>query len=155
VVVAIRYESYYLNVMAGPKREWHFKKRSGARMDAEALKRGAGAARTGAATATRPTPVVCAARPIGTEYDALPRQLKSVAKYVEQHRARVNGRPYRDIAVHCGVQPSAVVRFAQRFGYPGFSAMQAVFRHDYTEQASPLASYQQRSGPSSPPSAIR
>ena len=28
VVVPYGYESYYLNVMAGPKREWHFKQRS-------------------------------------------------------------------------------------------------------------------------------
>jgi DNA-binding MurR/RpiR family transcriptional regulator len=113
-------------------------------MDAEALKRGTGAARTGAKPATRPTPVVALLARIGAEYDALPRQLKSVAKYVEQHRARVMVDRIGDIAAHCGVQPSAVVRFAQRFGYPGFSAMQAVFRHDYAEQASPLATYQQR-----------
>ena len=42
------------------------------------------------------------------------------------------------------MQPSAVVRFAQRFGFAGFSAMQAVFRDDYAEQASPLLTYQQR-----------
>jgi DNA-binding MurR/RpiR family transcriptional regulator len=49
-----------------------------------------------------------------------------------------------EIAQRCGVQPSAVVRFAQRFGYPGFSAMQAVFRADYAGRATPPASYQQR-----------
>jgi DNA-binding MurR/RpiR family transcriptional regulator len=37
-----------------------------------------------------------------------------------------------------------VVRFAQRFGYSGFSEMQAVFRHDYTEGVTPARSYQQR-----------
>ena len=34
VVVPYGYESYYLNVMAGPRREWHFKNDPGARMDA-------------------------------------------------------------------------------------------------------------------------
>jgi DNA-binding MurR/RpiR family transcriptional regulator len=42
------------------------------------------------------------------------------------------------------VHPSAVVRFAQRFGYSGFSEMQAVFRNDYTEAVTPARSYQQR-----------
>jgi DNA-binding MurR/RpiR family transcriptional regulator len=48
------------------------------------------------------------------------------------------------IARHCGVQPSAVVRFAQRFGYAGFSAMQTVFRADYAARAVPQPSYQAR-----------
>ena len=113
-------------------------------MDAEALKRGAVPARGGTKATSRPTPVATLLARIAVEYDALPRQLKSVAKYVEQHRARVMVDRIGDIALSCCVQPSAVVRFAQRFGYSGFSAMQAVFRHDYAEQASPLASYQQR-----------
>jgi DNA-binding MurR/RpiR family transcriptional regulator len=41
------------------------------------------------------------------------------------------------------VHPSAVVRFAQRFGFSGFSDLQAVFRQAYTGQSSPQ-SYQQR-----------
>jgi DNA-binding MurR/RpiR family transcriptional regulator len=81
---------------------------------------------------------------IADEYDSLPRQLKSVANYIEQHRASVMVDRAIDIAGRCGVQPSAVVRFAQRFGFSGFSAMQAVFRQAYTEQASPMQSYQQR-----------
>jgi DNA-binding MurR/RpiR family transcriptional regulator len=121
-------------------------------MDAEALKRAAlaprataRAARDGAvAVASRSTPVEALLARIAAEYEALPRQLKSVAKYVEQHRASLMVDRTGDIAARCGVQPSAVVRFAQRFGFPGFSAMQAVFRHDYAEQASPLLSYQQR-----------
>jgi DNA-binding MurR/RpiR family transcriptional regulator len=70
--------------------------------------------------------------------------LKSVAKYVEQHRASLMVDRVGDIAERCGVQPSAIVRFAQRFGYSGFSAMQAVFRHDYHEQSNPLSSYHER-----------
>jgi DNA-binding MurR/RpiR family transcriptional regulator len=81
---------------------------------------------------------------IAAHYDELPRQLKRVAKYVEEHRASLMVDRTGDIAARCGVQPSAVVRFAQRFGYSGFTAMQAVFRHDYHEQASPLSTYHQR-----------
>lgn len=81
---------------------------------------------------------------VATDYEALPRQLKSVARYVEQHRARVMVDRIGDVARECAVQPSAVVRFAQRFGYAGFSAMQAVFRDDYTQQAAASTTYQQR-----------
>ena len=81
---------------------------------------------------------------IATHYDALPRQLKRVAKYVDEHRASVMVDRTSEIATRCGVQPSAVVRFAQRFGYSGFSGMQTVFREAYQAQASPLSTYQQR-----------
>ena len=81
---------------------------------------------------------------VATDFEALPRQLKSVARYVEQHRARVMVDRIGDVARECAVQPSAVVRFAQRFGYAGFSAMQAVFRDDYTQQAAASTTYQQR-----------
>jgi DNA-binding MurR/RpiR family transcriptional regulator len=81
---------------------------------------------------------------IAAEYEALPRQLKNVASYVEQHRANLMVDRATDIAARCAVQPSAVVRFAQRFGFSGFSEMQGVFRQAYTEQTSPTASYQER-----------
>jgi DNA-binding MurR/RpiR family transcriptional regulator len=81
---------------------------------------------------------------ITDEYDSLSRQLKSIATYVEQHRSSLMVDRTSDIAKHCGVQPSAVVRFAQRFGFKGFSEMQALFRQAYTEQANPTQNYQQR-----------
>jgi DNA-binding MurR/RpiR family transcriptional regulator len=81
---------------------------------------------------------------VAASYDELPRQLKSVARYVERHRARVMVDRIGDVARECAVQPSAVVRFAQRFGYPGFSALQAVFREDYTREAAAATTYQQR-----------
>jgi len=65
-------------------------------------------------------------------YDALPRQLKRVAAYVEQHRSNVMMDRTSDIASACGVHPSAVVRFAQRFGFSGFSDLQTMFRQAYT-----------------------
>jgi len=76
-------------------------------------------------------------------YDSLPRQLKSVATYIEQHRSSVMMDRTSDIAAACGVHPSAVVRFAQRFGFSGFSDLQAVFRQAYTG-GSASQSYQQR-----------
>ena len=71
---------------------------------------------------------------IAENYESLPRQLKSVATYLEQHRSSVMVDRTSDIAASCGVHPSAVVRFAQRFGFSGFSHMQAGFRQAYTGQ---------------------
>ncbi|MEZ2351383.1 MurR/RpiR family transcriptional regulator [Caballeronia sp. RCC_10] len=76
-------------------------------------------------------------------YDSLPRQLKSVATYIEQHRPSVMMDRTSDIAASCGVHPSAVVRFAQRFGFSGFSDLQAVFRQAYAG-GNASQSYQQR-----------
>ena len=81
---------------------------------------------------------------IADEYDALSRQLKVIAQYIEKHRASLMLERISDIASACDVQPSAIVRFAQRFGYSGFSEMQDVFRQAYTEQANATPDYQQR-----------
>lgn len=77
-------------------------------------------------------------------YDTLPRQLKSIASYIDEHRASVMMDRTSDIATRCGVHPSAVVRFAQRFGFSGFSDLQAVFKDAYTGQNPSAQSYQQR-----------
>jgi DNA-binding MurR/RpiR family transcriptional regulator len=81
---------------------------------------------------------------IAAAYEALPRQLKSIASYFEQHRSSVMMDRVTDIAVACDVHPSAVVRFSKRFGFSGFSEMQAIFRRAYTERVAPIQSYQQR-----------
>lgn len=81
---------------------------------------------------------------IAAEFDSLPRQLQSVARYVEQQRANLMVQRINEVAEGCGVHASAVVRFAQRFGFSGFTEMQAVFRSAYTEQVAPARSYQQR-----------
>lgn len=81
---------------------------------------------------------------IADEYDSLSRQLKVIAKYIEQHRASLMLERISDIAAECDVQPSAIVRFAQRFGFSGFSEMQDVFRQAYTVQAKATPNYQQR-----------
>ncbi|KVN92915.1 RpiR family transcriptional regulator [Burkholderia ubonensis] len=83
-------------------------------------------------------------RRITDAYDSLPRQLKSIASYIDEHRASVMMDRTSDIAERCGVHPSAVVRFAQRFGFSGFSDLQAVFRDAYTGQNPTAQSYQQR-----------
>jgi len=81
---------------------------------------------------------------IAAEFDNLPRQLQSVARYIEQQRANLMVQRINEIAEGSGVHSSAVVRFAQRFGFSGFTEMQALFRNAYTEQVAPARSYQQR-----------
>ncbi|UPG86445.1 MurR/RpiR family transcriptional regulator [Luteibacter aegosomatis] len=81
---------------------------------------------------------------IADEFEALPRQLQGVARYLEAHRGSIMLQRVGEIAEGSGVHASAVVRFAQRFGYSGFSEMQAVFRDAWTAQATPSRSYQQR-----------
>ena len=81
---------------------------------------------------------------ITDEYDTLPRQLKRIASYISQQSERIMVDRISDIARECEVHPSAIVRFSQRFGFSGFSEMQALFRAAYTHKASPVHNYQQR-----------
>ena len=81
---------------------------------------------------------------IAAAYETLPRQLKSIATYIEQHRSRVMMDRVGDIAEACQVHPSAVVRFSKHFGFSGFSELQAIFRRAYAEQVAPVQNYQQR-----------
>lgn len=81
---------------------------------------------------------------ISTEYDTLSNQLKVIAKHVEQHRDHIGLEGIQQLATHCQVQPSAVVRFAKHFGFSGFSEMQAVFREGLTRQLAPSRNYRAR-----------
>ncbi|MDH4181440.1 MAG: MurR/RpiR family transcriptional regulator [Betaproteobacteria bacterium] len=112
-------------------------------MDAQALRSAPARGRRAAAKAGD-GPVGALLARIAQEYDALPPKLASVARYVERHRASLMVDRVTEVAERCGVQPSAVVRFAQRFGYSGFSELQAVFRAQWSERAAPQATYQQR-----------
>jgi DNA-binding MurR/RpiR family transcriptional regulator len=115
-------------------------------MDAEALKPGtparARSRRKPAAPADDPVDALLAR--VAAEYDALPPKLASVARYVERHRGSLMVDRVTEVAQRCGVQPSAVVRFAQRFGYSGFSELQSVFRAQWSERAASQSSYQER-----------
>lgn len=81
---------------------------------------------------------------VADEFESLPRQLQGVARYLEQHRSSIMLQKVNDVAAGSNVHPSAVVRFAQRFGYSGFSEMQTVFRDAYRERTEPSGSYQHR-----------
>lgn len=81
---------------------------------------------------------------ITTEYEGLSKQLKVIARHVEQHRDHIGLEGIQELAAHCGVQPSAVVRFAKHFGFSGFTEMQAIFREGLTRQLAPSRNYRTR-----------
>jgi DNA-binding MurR/RpiR family transcriptional regulator len=82
---------------------------------------------------------------IADQYESLSKQLKVIAKYIEQHKASLMLKKISDIAAECDVQPSAIVRFAKRFDFSGFSEMQDVFRSAYAGNGGPaMPNYQQR-----------
>ena len=81
---------------------------------------------------------------VAAQYEALPRQLKAVAQHIETNKARMVVTRITDIAEDCGVQPSAVTRFAQRFDFSGFAELQELFRKTFREMTAPAASYARR-----------
>ena len=81
---------------------------------------------------------------ITDEYETLSRQLKLIALHIEKNRDHVGIEGIRELAGHCGVHPSAVVRFAKHFGFSGFTEMQALFREDLTRQLAPGRNYKTR-----------
>lgn len=62
------------------------------------------------------------------DYDGLSKRLKQVARYVLDEPNELALETLAVIAERCGVQPSAIVRFAQSFGFSGASQMQKLFR---------------------------
>jgi len=98
--------------------------------------------------ALRPAPALSAAeqllKSIRDEFEALSRQLKVIARYVEQNRDHIGLDRIQDVAERCGVQPSAVIRFAKHFGFSGYSGMQKIFRDGIARQIAPNRDYQAR-----------
>jgi DNA-binding MurR/RpiR family transcriptional regulator len=80
--------------------------------------------------------------------DRLPKRLAEVARYAMASPDDVAFGTAASIAERAGVQPSTLVRFAQAFGYQGFSDLQDVFRDrlrdrpsSYTERLTSLRSH--------------
>lgn len=81
---------------------------------------------------------------ISAEYDSLSKQLKVIALHIEKNRDHVGIEGIQEMARQCGVQPSAVVRFAKHFGFSGFSELQAIFRENLSRQLAPSRNYKTR-----------
>ena len=72
--------------------------------------------RPGASRMPDPPPPPAAELLLGAikdEFESLSRQLKLIARYIEQHRDHIGLDRIQDVADRCGVQPSAVIRFAK------------------------------------------
>lgn len=81
---------------------------------------------------------------ISQEYEALSKQLKLIARHVEQHRDHLGLEGIQEVASQCGVQPSAVVRFSKHFGFSGYSELQRIFRDGLSRQIAPGRTYRAR-----------
>lgn len=96
------------------------------------------------AAAPTPSPAEQLLKSIREAFDSLSRQLKVIARYVEQHRDHIGLDRIQDVAERCGVQPSAVIRFAKHFGFSGYTEMQKIFRDGIAKQIAPNRDYQAR-----------
>lgn len=81
---------------------------------------------------------------ITEDYEGLSRQLKIIARYVEQHRDDLGLQGIQEVSAQCGVQPSAVVRFSKHFGFSGFTELQRIFRDGLAQQIAPTRNYHAR-----------
>jgi len=61
-------------------------------------------------------------------YDLLSKRLQQIARYVLDEPNEMALETLAVISERCGVQPSAIVRFAKTFGYGGATQMQRLFR---------------------------
>lgn len=61
-------------------------------------------------------------------YESLSKRLKQIARYILDEPNDIALETLAVIAARCGVQPSAIVRFAKSFGFEGASQMQKLFR---------------------------
>jgi DNA-binding MurR/RpiR family transcriptional regulator len=80
-------------------------------------------------------------------YPGLSPQLQAIATYALEHPQDMALHTVARLAKGAGVQPSAMVRFAQALGYEGFSDLQGVFRTRLVERsnhASGLRNYRER-----------
>jgi DNA-binding MurR/RpiR family transcriptional regulator len=78
---------------------------------------------------------------ISERYPAMSKQLQGIARFVLERPDDLALGTVAAIAGAAGVQPSAVVRFANALGFGGFTEMQQIFRGRLVERS---ASYRER-----------
>jgi DNA-binding MurR/RpiR family transcriptional regulator len=97
---------------------------------------------------------------LSRRYPEMSPQLQRIATFALEHPQDMALDTVAALAREAGVQPSAMVRFAQALGYDGFSGLQRVFRgrlversnhspglRNYRERIEAFRAGQQRSGP--------
>ena len=75
------------------------------------------------------------------QYGTLSKQLQQVARFALDHPTQLAMATISSIAKDANVQPSTIIRFANAFGFSGFSEMQRIFQ-DYVSRRS--ANYKER-----------
>lgn len=80
------------------------------------------------ARATTPSSFDDLKQRIGSRYGELSGRLRQIAEFALEHPNDMALGTVATVAAQAGVQPSAIVRFANSFGYGGFSDLQQVFR---------------------------
>lgn len=75
---------------------------------------------------------------ISLAYQTLSPQLQRVADYLEKNQHHIWQLRNMDIAAACNVTPSTIARFANRFGYSGFSELQAALVSDFISRHAQL-----------------
>jgi DNA-binding MurR/RpiR family transcriptional regulator len=78
---------------------------------------------------------------ISQRAEDFPRRLKQIATYALESPDEIAFGTVASIALNAGVQPSALVRFAQALGYQGFSDFQTIFQSRLRGQ---VVNYQDR-----------
>ena len=71
---------------------------------------------------------------IGERAESLPKRLRQCADFISQNPDRVAVSTVAELAAAAEVQPSALMRFCQEFGFSGFSQMQKLFRDEYSRK---------------------
>lgn len=96
---------------------------------------------------------------ITARYEALSKRLKQIARFALDHPNEMALETVATIAARAEVQPSALIRFAQSFGYSGFSDMQRVFQAHLLESApsyqARFRAFREQDGAASPSTAER
>ena len=75
-------------------------------------------------------------REIARRHGDLSDRLRRIATYAIDHPDDIALNTVSSLATEIGVQPSSIVRFANAFGYGGFSEMQQIFRSRLVADAS-------------------
>jgi DNA-binding MurR/RpiR family transcriptional regulator len=73
---------------------------------------------------------------IAEQYHGMSRQLREIARYALDNPQEIALDTVAAAAAKVGVQPSAMVRFAQALGFGGYSNMQQIFRNQLVQRSS-------------------
>ena len=71
---------------------------------------------------------------LSARVDELPKRLRQCADFIARNPDRVAVSTVAELATLAEVQPSAIMRFCQEFGFSGFSQMQRLFREEYSRK---------------------